>query len=98
VEVAAMAAVTVDGLTKRYGDVLALDSVAFDVREAEVFGFLGPNGLGKATTINIVAGMAGANAKRKAAVNDTPDSGCKHRGQGNAANHSRSWYVAFGNC
>ena len=52
------AAVAVDGLTKRYGDVLAVDAVAFDVREGEVFGFLGPNGAGKTTTINLLTGLA----------------------------------------
>jgi ABC-2 type transport system ATP-binding protein len=62
VEATATAAVAVDGLTKRYGDVLAVDGVAFDVREAEVFGFLGPNGAGKTTTINMLTGLARPNA------------------------------------
>jgi ABC-2 type transport system ATP-binding protein len=46
------------GLTKRFGDVLAVDAVDFDVREGEVFGFLGPNGAGKTTTINMLTGLA----------------------------------------
>jgi len=58
VEAMATAAVAVDGLTKRYGEVLAVDGVGFDVREGEVFGFLGPNGAGKTTTINLLTGLA----------------------------------------
>ncbi len=54
----ATAAIQVDGLTKRFGDVLAVDGVTFDVREGEVFGFLGPNGAGKTTTINMLTGLA----------------------------------------
>ncbi|MFC4439702.1 MULTISPECIES: ABC transporter ATP-binding protein [Natrialbaceae] len=47
-----MPAIAVDGLTKRYGQTLALDDLSFQVEEGEVFGFLGPNGAGKSTTIN----------------------------------------------
>ena len=46
------------GLTKRFGDVLAVNAVDFEVREGEVFGFLGPNGAGKTTTINMLIGLA----------------------------------------
>ncbi|MEF8773612.1 MAG: ABC transporter ATP-binding protein [Halobacteriales archaeon] len=46
-----MAPIEVDGLTKRYGDVLANDGLSFEVAEGEVFGYLGPNGAGKTTTI-----------------------------------------------
>ncbi len=45
------------GLTKRYGDLVAVDSVSFDVRRGEVFGFLGPNGSGKSTTIRMLCGI-----------------------------------------
>ena len=47
------AAIAVEGLRKRYGDVQAVDGVAFDVRVGEVFGLLGPNGAGKSTTVRI---------------------------------------------
>ncbi|TYL39475.1 ABC transporter ATP-binding protein [Natronococcus pandeyae] len=49
-----MPAIAVDGLTKSYGQTLALDDLSFRVEEGEVFGFLGPNGAGKSTTINVL--------------------------------------------
>src|SRR6187399_1829604 len=45
------------GLTKRYGGLLALDRVSFDLRPGEIVGYLGPNGSGKSTTVNIVVGL-----------------------------------------
>jgi len=51
------AIIEVTGLTKRYGEVLAVDDISFDVIEGEVFGFLGPNGAGKTTTINMLTGL-----------------------------------------
>jgi len=47
----AAAALSVDHLTKRFGDRLAFDDVSFEVGKGEVFGFLGPNGAGKTTTV-----------------------------------------------
>jgi ABC-2 type transport system ATP-binding protein len=49
-----VAAIEVDGLRKRYGEVQALDGVSFAVREGEVFGLLGPNGAGKSTTVRVL--------------------------------------------
>jgi ABC-2 type transport system ATP-binding protein len=49
-----MAAIELDGVTKRYGGVTALDDLSLTVEEGEVFGFLGPNGAGKSTTINVL--------------------------------------------
>jgi len=46
--------VTVNNLTKNYGDFCAVDSLSFSVRESEIFGFLGPNGAGKSTTLSII--------------------------------------------
>ncbi|MDG6991522.1 MAG: ABC transporter ATP-binding protein [Nitrososphaerota archaeon] len=43
-----------EGLTKRFGDVTAVDSVSLSVAEGEVFGFLGPNGAGKTTTVRML--------------------------------------------
>jgi ABC-2 type transport system ATP-binding protein len=52
------AIIQVVGLTKRYGEVLAVDNISFDVSNGELFGFLGPNGAGKTTTINMLTGLA----------------------------------------
>jgi ABC-2 type transport system ATP-binding protein len=51
---AGTAAVVVDGLHKRFGDVEAVRGIDFEVPAGETFGFLGPNGAGKSTTINIL--------------------------------------------
>jgi ABC-2 type transport system ATP-binding protein len=48
------AAVIVDGLTRRFGDVEAVRGVDFTIATGEIFGFLGPNGAGKSTTINML--------------------------------------------
>ena len=49
-----MAAIELDGVTKRFGDVTAVSDLSLTVEEGEVFGFLGPNGAGKSTTINLL--------------------------------------------
>ena len=49
-----MAAIEIDGLTKRFDDVVAVDNLSLQVDEGEIFGFLGPNGAGKSTTIDIL--------------------------------------------
>ncbi|MHB8680898.1 MAG: ABC transporter ATP-binding protein [Acidimicrobiales bacterium] len=45
------------GLTKRFGDVVAVDDLSFDVRPGTVTGFLGPNGSGKSTTMRMIMGL-----------------------------------------
>jgi len=45
------------GLTKRFGDVLAVDGLDMDVKPGEIFGFLGPNGAGKTTTIRMLGAL-----------------------------------------
>ena len=45
------------GLTKYYGNLLAVDHLSFSVKEGEIFGFLGPNGAGKTTTIRMLVGL-----------------------------------------
>jgi ABC-2 type transport system ATP-binding protein len=54
--------IEVQGLTKSYGDTLALSDVSFTVKQGEVVGFLGQNGAGKSTTMRIIAGSLGASA------------------------------------
>lgn len=46
-----------EGLTKRFGDLIAVDSLTLEVYEGEVFGLLGPNGAGKTTLINMMCGL-----------------------------------------
>lgn len=50
-------AVRLDGLTKRFGDFTAVDQVSLSVHRGEVFGFIGPNGSGKTTTIRMLCGL-----------------------------------------
>ncbi len=49
--------ITVRGLKKRFGKVVALDGVDLTVHPGELVGFLGPNGSGKSTTIRILLGL-----------------------------------------
>ena len=51
-------AVSVSGLTKRYGDIEAVRGIDFEIPAGETFGFLGPNGAGKSTTIKILCTLA----------------------------------------
>ena len=54
-----MAAIEVNNLTKKYGQLQALKDVTFHVNEGEVFGLIGPNGAGKTTTLRILATLLG---------------------------------------
>ena len=51
------ALVETEGLTKAYGDFLAVDGLDLRLEEGEVYGFLGPNGSGKSTTILMMLGL-----------------------------------------
>ena len=53
-----MSAIIISRLTKRYGPVVAVDDLSFDVHPGKVTGFLGPNGSGKTTTLRILLGLA----------------------------------------
>ncbi len=49
--------VKADGLTKKFGDFVAVDHVSFEIQPGEIWGFLGPNGAGKSTTIRMLCGI-----------------------------------------
>jgi len=50
--------INVENLVKRFGDLVAVDDIGFQVAPGEIFGFLGPNGAGKTTTINILCTLS----------------------------------------
>lgn len=50
-------AISIQNLTKKYGELTAVNNLSLEVKEGEFFGFLGPNGAGKTTTINSVVGL-----------------------------------------
>jgi ABC-2 type transport system ATP-binding protein len=52
-----MTSIQVQGLTKRFGDVVAVDNLSFEVAQGSVTGFLGPNGAGKTTTLRMLLGL-----------------------------------------
>ena len=54
----AVAVIEVRSLTKRFGSIVAVDGISFDVEPGKVTGFLGPNGAGKTTTLRMVLGLA----------------------------------------
>jgi ABC-2 type transport system ATP-binding protein len=65
-----MAAIELDGVTKRYGGLIALRDLSLTVEEGEVFGFLGPNGAGKSTTINVLLDLVRPDAGRVRVLGD----------------------------
>ena len=74
-------AITVAGLTKRFGHTRALDGLDLEVRQGEVHGFLGPNGSGKTTTIRILLGLLRADGGTATLLGGDPwrDSVALHR-------------------
>ena len=50
-------AVAAEGLTRLYGERMAVDHISFEVHRGEIFGFLGPNGAGKTTTQRMLTGV-----------------------------------------
>jgi ABC-2 type transport system ATP-binding protein len=57
-----MAVITIQGLTKRFGPVVAVDDLSFEVDQGTVVGFLGPNGAGKTTTLRTLLGLVSPTA------------------------------------
>ncbi len=56
--------ITVEHLTKRYGDIIAVNDVSFSLNKGDIVGFLGPNGAGKTTTMRIITGCLAADSGR----------------------------------
>lgn len=54
--------ITVEHLTKYYGNHLAVDDISFEIGEGHIYGFLGPNGAGKSTTMNMITGCLASSA------------------------------------
>ncbi|MEW6446903.1 MAG: ABC transporter ATP-binding protein [Bacillota bacterium] len=52
-----MPAILAENLTRRFGDLVAVDNISFKVEEGEIFGLLGPNGSGKSTTVRMLCGI-----------------------------------------
>jgi ribosome-dependent ATPase len=57
-------AIVAEGLTRRFGDFIAVDHVSFSIRRGEIFGFLGSNGCGKTTTMKMLTGLLGVSEGR----------------------------------
>lgn len=70
-----MPAIEVTGLTKRYGELAAVDGVGFTIETGEVFALLGPNGAGKTTTVEILEGHRDADSGRISVLGHDPASG-----------------------
>jgi len=102
-------AIEVAGLTKRFGETLAVDDLSFTVEQGHIVGFLGPNGAGKTTTLRVVLGLINATSgtatiegKRYAQLSDPVhtvgallDGGMFHPGR-SGRNHLRSVARAAG--
>jgi multiple sugar transport system ATP-binding protein len=57
-----MSDISLQNITKRFGDIIALDDVSFDIKHGEFFVLLGPTGAGKTTTLRVIAGLERQNA------------------------------------
>ncbi|HET6939949.1 MAG TPA: ATP-binding cassette domain-containing protein, partial [Nocardioides sp.] len=58
------AVIRTEGLTKKFGPITAVDGIDLEVREGDVFGFLGANGSGKTTTVRMLLGLVLATSGR----------------------------------
>ena len=67
-----MSAIRTEALTKRYGDVVAVDSLDMDVEDGEIYGFLGPNGAGKTTAIDVLLGYTHATSGDASVLGEPP--------------------------
>src|SRR5688500_18433986 len=67
-----MAAVEVEGLTVRYGDLAAVDGVSFEAQAGQITAVLGPNGAGKTTTVEVLEGFRRPDAGRTSVIGLDP--------------------------
>ncbi|WP_326821928.1 ABC transporter ATP-binding protein [Streptosporangium sp. NBC_01756] len=70
------------GVTRRYGDVLALDGLSLDIHAGELVGLLGPNGAGKSTLINLFVGLRSPDSGRVELFGGSPADPVRRRGIG----------------
>jgi ABC-2 type transport system ATP-binding protein len=70
----ALAAISVSGLQKSYGQVQAVKGIDFEIQTGEVFGLLGPNGAGKTTTVEILEGLRPRTGGQVSVLGFDPDS------------------------
>jgi len=75
-------AVAVESLTKRFGDLLAVDGVSFDVADREIFGIIGPNGAGKTTLMECLEGLQRRTSGAARVLGADPDVADPPRGGG----------------
>jgi ABC-2 type transport system ATP-binding protein len=68
-----VSAISVRGLRKSYGPLVAVDGIDFDIEEGEVFGLLGPNGAGKTTTVEILEGYRKRDAGEVSVLGNDPE-------------------------
>lgn len=67
-----MTCISVDNISKQYGETVALDGLSFTVEEGELFAFLGPNGAGKTTTIELLTGQKKPDSGRIEVLGESP--------------------------
>jgi ABC-2 type transport system ATP-binding protein len=72
--------IQVQDLVKRYGDVVAVDHLSFEVEKGEIFGLLGPNGAGKTTTIRVIMDIIDPDAGKVTVLGHTPAQTKRHVG------------------
>ncbi len=68
------AVIETDALTRRYGDITAVDHLDLRIRRGEVYGFLGPNGAGKTTTLRMLLGLITPTSGRATVLGEAPGS------------------------
>ena len=77
-----MEPIVTKGLTKRYGELFAVQNLDLTVRAGEVYGFLGPNGAGKTTTLRMLLGLVRPTAGTVLLNGRPPGSPCRRPARG----------------